>query len=200
MAMSARALTIVFAVALRCQTSALAAPPERTLDAAQARAALEQDARSVPWWFWGWSAGFFAASTVQLSLAAATDSDGFRADTAVGGIGSSLGMIGLAIGQLRPEVDVPVPTGPDLADDLPRLTAALRDQARRETAATGWLPYVLCGVVATSASLYLWLGEDRPVQAGVTFGLDFLVGATQIWTVPTNAKDLWEQTYPGVDP
>ncbi len=183
-------------VALVIAQTALGEPPADRGD--RIRAALREDAASQAWWFWGWAAGFGTASAVQLGLAGGLGLDSRLAPSAaLGGAGASLALIGLAIGPLRPRGD-----GLDDLDslELSALEAQLRAQAKREAAATGWLPYVLAVSVATAAGVTLWLHHDQPLEAGIAFGVDLLVGGTQIWTAPTEALELWEQLHPGVDP
>jgi len=153
------------------------------------RDALASDARYTPWWFWGWGATFMTAGTVQLSLSATADERALRMPATVGTISAFLGVLGLAIGELPPTVELL--DLPGIEDDPLRLREASRVQARRQRAATGWLPHVLAVSVALAGGLYLWLGEDDPLMGGINFGISLVAGEAQIWTVPDASSDLW---------
>ena len=156
--------------------------------------ALASDQKWTPYWFWGWGGTFAASGVVQLTLEGLAEERGPRVDAATGAVSSWLGVIGLGIGQLQPEVTIPD------AEDMTLMLRSVRAQARREAAARGWVSHVLCAAVAVGSGLYLWLGEDRPVHAAINFGLNLGVGEAQIWTVPTASLDWWTETFPGEDP
>ncbi|MBT9555560.1 MAG: hypothetical protein IV100_05990 [Myxococcales bacterium] len=153
------------------------------------RDALASDARHTPWWFWGWGATFMTAGSVQLTLSVTGDERALRMPATVGTISAFLGVLGLAIGELPPTVELL--DIPGIADDPLQLREASRVQARRQRAAQGWLPHVLAVSVALAGGLYLWLGEDDPLMGGINFAISLAAGEAQIWTVPNASSELW---------
>jgi hypothetical protein len=146
-------------------------------------------------WWYGWLAGYSAATIGQGAVYFSSNDKGTKQDMALGGFTTLLG----AVGQLL----TPMVSGyaPDRLSQIPednhdallkKLDSAevlLKESALREKNGRSWQAHAVTGLVNVSSGLITWLGFKRSLLNGVgNFALNTLVTEVQIWTQPTRAK------------
>jgi len=171
--------------------------------------ALDEGQRPANLWWYGWLAGYTAATAGQLAVRSDSNDEKERQDMLVGAGTTALG----AVGQLI----APMPAGylparlRAMSADTPearraKLTAAeefLRRSAARESMGKSWQVHAIAGAVNLAAGLVIWKHYDRSSSDGLlTFAVGQLISEVQIFTQPTKAvRDLrtyeqradWEQ-------
>lgn len=197
-----RARSVAAAAALGLWATALpqarAAEP-RAVSPVALRAVLHSDQRAINTWFWSWTGFFGGVATAQASVVAASNRGQLTDPALVGAVSSSLGLVGMGLTEVRPDLAQQVqPNNPALEDAA--LWDQLRLQARREAAGRAWPNHVLAAAVAVGGGLWLAFGRDRPVEGAVNSAVSLAVGELQLWTQPTRALDAWKRWRPGEAP
>jgi hypothetical protein len=145
-------------------------------------------------WWYGWLAGYSAATITQGAVFVLSNEKATRQDMVLGAATTLLG----AAGQLL------TPNEPGRAPDrllqiqgvdedtrrqkLKDAEELLKASALREKAGRSWKIHVITGAVNVSSGLITWLGFNRDLWAGVqNFALNTIITETQIWTQPTRA-------------
>ncbi len=186
-----RRVAAALVLCLAAGTAAAEPPPDA---GGRYRDALRTDDRDTRLWYWGWGGVFVLSGAYDgYMLHDAWDGRGDEAQKdrreAAADLGcSTLGIVGLLIGDVGPGVDVPYETL-----DETHLRLAVAEQARREADNRGWFAHVANAVVGLSTSLYFWRGLGRPGTALLNLGLSIGTGEVQIWTTPTHSLELWER-------
>ena len=150
-------------------------------------------------WWYGWYTGWTALTVGQGAFALATTDPGLRADAAVGAVGSSLGLIPLALvpfPALHAAADLramPDATPDERRKKLTHGERLLRESAASEVLRRKWFNHVLCGTVSTTVGLVLALGYDRPVTGVLSAVAGIALSEAQIFTMPTAAIDDWDE-------
>jgi hypothetical protein len=170
--------------------AALAAPPS----ADAVRAVLAAERAAVPKWYWGWTAVFSAAATGQMLLTTTTTDPRLADTTRVGAISSTLGVVGMGLTQVRPDLLA------DPALDDAAAWQALRMQARSEAQGQALVNHALGAAVAVGGGLWLTFHEDRPLEGLLNTLVSFGVSQLQLRTQPTKALKAWRRWQPGVEP
>jgi hypothetical protein len=162
---------------------------------------LKQGKPNANRWWYGWLAGYSAATLGQGSVCISSDDKALRQDMALGAATTLLGAAGQLLTPMVPGY------APDRLEKLPEDTHQARQQkladaeellkasALREKAGRSWQAHAVAGVVNVSSGLITWFGFKRDVWAGLgNFVLNTVITEAQIWTQPTRAmKDY--QTY-----
>ncbi|TFH47458.1 MAG: hypothetical protein E4G92_05185 [Bacteroidia bacterium] len=134
-------------------------------------------------WWYGWLAGYSAATAVQGGISLTTENRNLRQDMALGAATTFLG----AVGQLlTPMVPREFSKGASLnVDQSAELLKAL---ALREKEGRSWKVHAIAGAVNLGSGLITWLGFKRTLLDGVeNFAINTVITEAQIWTQPTRA-------------
>ena len=206
-------ITIIFLMFFITQNNALKAQYEISDSSAMERIhgiqnTLNRNEVNTKRWWYGWLAGYSAATAIQGGMVILSDSKTTRQDMGLGAFTTFIGAIGQFITPIVPE---------NVADSLSRLPenssqnrllkvhqaeTLLKEAALKEKEARSWQIHALSSVVNLSSGLITWLGFKRTVWDGVTnFALNSLVTEVQIWSTPSRAmKDYriyCKKYYPG---
>jgi hypothetical protein len=144
-------------------------------------------------WWYGWLAGYSAATIGQGVVYLSGDDKALRQDMA---LGAATTLLGAAAQLLTPML----PSPNDLINEntkdthkarLQKLSNAeelLKASSLIEKSGKSWQIHAVTGVVNVSSGLITWLGFKRDVWAGVgNFALNTIITEAQIWTQPTRA-------------
>lgn len=153
--------------------------------------ALRDQSGAQLWWY-GWLAGYSAATAGQAIVYMTSDDKTLRQDMALGAATTMLGAAGQLIAPILPgDADYPSyreytrgerTLSPDEAAELLRLLAA------REREGRSWKTHALAGVVNIGSGLITWLGFKRTFMDGLeNFAINTVITETQIWTQPMRA-------------
>jgi hypothetical protein len=167
---------------------------------------LEHDRANTKQWWYGWLAGYSAATIGQGMVYLNSTDLSTRQDMALGAATTLLGAAGQFISPLIPGDEteqlnaVPETSG---AEKLSKLTLAeklLYDCGKREKLARNWKNHAMCSAVNLGSGMITWLGFKRSIGAGIgNFVLNTVITETQIWTQPTLARRSYikyRQKYP----
>lgn len=166
-----------------------------SLRAAELRVSLRHETARFNRWWYGWLAGYSAATVAQGTIAVTTDDIGLRQDMVLGAATTLLG----AAGQI---LSPSLPYGSPLrsyekediyADEMvtEEMMAAL---ALRETEGRSWKVHAVACAVNLGSGLITWLGYKRTFMDGVeNFALNTVITEAQIWTQPARAAHEYER-------
>jgi hypothetical protein len=156
---------------------------------------LKNDNTNTKRWWYGWLAGYSAATLGQGAVYFSSNSKTTRQDMVLGAATTFLGAAGQFITPLTPRKEIknffPLPSA--FKDDrLKKLIIAenlLSECAKREKEARNWQNHALTGAVNLGSGLITWLGFKRTIWDGLAnFALNTTITETQIWSQPTLAK------------
>lgn len=145
-------------------------------------------------WWYGWLAGYSAATIAQGAVYLWSNNKSTRQDMALGAATTLLG----AAGQLltpntagkAPDMLFVLPEN-TITERLSKLQQAeklLQMSAMREKKLRSWQTHLTCGAVNISSGLITWLAFKRTLWDGIgNFALNTAITETQIWTQPTKA-------------
>jgi hypothetical protein len=169
--------------------------------------ALKDKAAAERWWY-GWLAGYSAATAGQGIVYFTSDNKTLRQDMALGAATTFLG----AMGQLITPVfskQADYPSYREYASgekSLPSEQAAelLKSLAAREKEGRSWKTHAIAGVVNLGSGLITWLGYKRTFMDGLeNFAINTVITEAQIWTQPMKAVRDYEkytrEAGPGVE-
>jgi hypothetical protein len=155
---------------------------------------LGRDLVKTKQWWYGWLAGYSAATVTQGAVYFGSNDKSTRQDMALGAATTFLGVAGQFISPIKPGNE---------AEQLKTLTENTKEEqlnkskiaedllneiANREKLARNWQSHVLPTAVDIGSGLVTWLAFDRSVWAGVgNFALNLAITETQIWTQPIMA-------------
>jgi hypothetical protein len=156
---------------------------------------LKKDKTNTERWWYGWLAGYSAATLGQGAVYFNSNSKTTRQDMVLGAATTFLGAAGQFITPLTPRKEIKnfflLPSSSE-DDRLKKLTIAenlLSECAKREKEARNWQNHALCGAVNLGSGLITWLGFKRTFWDGLAnFALNTAITETQIWTQPTLAR------------
>lgn len=159
-----------------------------------------QDRQNAQIWWYGWLAGYSAATAGQAIVSASTGNPATRQDMVLGAATTLLGALGQVITPIVPKnanADFPSfseyitgekPLSEEQAAEL------LKTLAIREKEGRSWKTHAMAGVVNLGSGLITWLGFKRTVWDGLAnFALNTAVTEAQIWTQPTRAIKHYER-------
>jgi hypothetical protein len=155
---------------------------------------LEEGKPNANFWWYGWLAGYSAATVGQGAIALSTDNGTLKQDMVLGSATTLLGAIGQLITPMVPGFapdrlkQIPEDTDEERLMKLQKAEELLKKSAMREKSGRSWQAHVITGVVNLGSGLIAWLGFNRDIWAGVeNFAINTAITETQIWTQPTKA-------------
>jgi hypothetical protein len=145
-------------------------------------------------WWYGWLAGYSAATAAQGIVYFSTDEKATRQDMALGSATTFLGAIGVLITPIVPpksSFQIPDIHANDSSQkyfDVANSERLLKEIAVREKAGRSWKIHAVTGAVNIGSGLITWLGFKRSLRDGlVNFAINTIITETQIWTQPVRA-------------
>ena len=155
---------------------------------------LEQGKPNANFWWYGWLAGYSAATVGQSSVCFFSHDKGTKQDMVLGAATTLLGVAGQLLTPMIPGYasdrikQIPEDTREMRLQKLEKSEELLKASALREKAGRSWKAHAVVGAVNISSGLITWLGFKRNVWAGVgNFALNTVITEAQIWTQPTRA-------------
>ena len=192
-------------------------PPELPATEAEARATarlrviqrtLDEGEAAAQLWWGGWLFGLATASAAQ-AVAALSVSAQAQPLLQVGALKAGIGAASVllvpfpAASGAAPLRALPEGTAADRLEKLRLAESLLHRAAAVERLGRSWVPRAGGLLLNGAASLWLWLRQDRPAAAALTFALGTAVGEAKIWTQPTAAIEaeqaLGEASAPSVE-
>jgi len=169
--------------------------------------ALKDMAGAERWWY-GWLAGYSAATVGQGVIWFTSDDKTLRQDMALGAATTFLGAMGQLITPVKPK-NSDYPTYREYASgeksiSAEQAAALLKALSVREKEGRSWKTHAIAGVVNIGSGLITWLGYNRTFMDGLeNFALNTLITEAQIWTQPVKAVRDYEKycqkTGPGAE-
>ena len=155
---------------------------------------LDQGKQKANYWWFGWLAGYSAATIGQGAVFLSSDIKRTRQDMALGAVTTLLGATGQLITPMIPGYapdrlkKISEDTREARLKKLDNAEELLKASALREKAGRSWQIHAVTGIVNVGSGLITWFGFNRNVWAGVkNFALNTIITETQIWTQPTRA-------------
>jgi hypothetical protein len=159
--------------------------------------ALKDMAGAERWWY-GWLAGYSAATVGQGVIWVTSDDRTLRQDMALGAATTLLGAMGQLVTPVKPKnsgypscreyTSGEKPFSPDEAALL------LKALAAREKEGRSWKTHAIAGVVNLTSGLITWLGYKRTFMDGLeNFAINTAITEAQIWTQPMKAARDYEK-------
>jgi hypothetical protein len=156
---------------------------------------LDRDLVKTRQWWYGWLAGYSAATVAQGAVFLGSSDKSTRQDMALGAATTFLGVAGQFISPFIPRKLHKIPhlmSGNSTSDRLNKLAIGeelLRESAEREQMSRTWKSHILCTTVDLSSGLVTWLVFDRSIWAGIgNFAFNAAISEAQIWTQPILAQ------------
>ena len=146
-------------------------------------------ANALHWWY-GWLAGYSAATVGQGIVCFSVDSKATKQDMALGAATTFLGAVGQVVTPIVPGEAYTrnLKNSGVKPDDPQYYEEILKEIARREKAGRSWKMHVVTGVVNIGSGLVTWLGFKRTFRDGVVnFAINTVITEAQIWTQPVRA-------------
>jgi len=157
-----------------------------------------KDKSALQGWWYGWLAGYSAATAGQAIIYFASEDKALRQDMALGAATTMLGAVGQLIS--------PVLTGGadypsygeyvrgEQAMSSEQAAELLKALAAREKEGRSWKTHALAGVVNLGSGLVTWLGYKRTFMDGLeNFAINTVITEAQIWTQPVRARRDYEE-------
>jgi hypothetical protein len=155
---------------------------------------VNHDKLSAQRWWYGWLAGYSAATAGQGIVYFSTGNKAARQDMALGSATTFLGAIGVLITPIVPKKSSFQNPDSQINDSSQRYFDAtypenlLKEIAQKEKEGRSWKIHAVTGVVNIGSGLITWLGFKRSIKAGlVNFAFNTIITETQIWTQPVKA-------------
>jgi hypothetical protein len=155
---------------------------------------LDQGKPNANRWWYGWLAGYSAATFGQGAIFLSSNDKGTRQDMALGAATTLLGAAGQLLSPMVPGyapdqlTQIPEDTHEARLQKLYNAEKLLNASALREKTGRSWQVHAISGAVNLTSGLITWLGFRRNVWAGVeNFALNSVITEAQIWTQPTRA-------------
>jgi hypothetical protein len=172
---------------------------------------LEHSKTNANRWYYGWLAGYSAATIGQGAVYFIAKDIGTKQDMTLGASTTFLGAAGQLLTPMDPGIKAeilahtPDSTKQERLKKLIDAEELFKSAATRENAGISWQAHVLCGAVNIGSGLITWLGFKRSVWSGVgNFALNTVITEAQIWTQPTqilkNYKNYCQKYKPGTMP
>lgn len=159
--------------------------------------ALKDKAAAERWWY-GWLAGYSAATAGQGIVYFTSDNKTLRQDMALGAATTFLGAMGQLITPLFPK-QADYPSYREYASGEKQFSAdqaagLLKTLAAREKEGRSWKTHAIAGVVNLGSGLITWLGYKRTFMDGLeNFAINTVITEAQIWTQPMKAVRDYEK-------
>ena len=153
---------------------------------------LNQGKPNANRWWYGWLAGYSAATVGQGGVYFLSEDKSTRQDMVLGAATTFLGAVGQLLTPRVPGyapgrlAQIPDSTPEERLRKLYKAEELLKASALTEKAGRSWKVHALTGAVNLSSGLITWLVFKRTVWAGVgNFALNTAITEAQIWTQPT---------------
>jgi hypothetical protein len=168
-------------------------PSQARLEFLQQRLTQGQSSSTV-WWY-GWLAGYSAATVGQGVVYGVSRDPGVRANMLVGGVGSLLGVAAtlfsrlpsISAGDKLEKLDGSTPEAAEKKLQLGE--SLLRQSADAEAFGRSWVAHGVGFLVAVGQGVVLWAGYGRPLDGAISFATSVVISEAQIFTQPTRAID-----------
>jgi hypothetical protein len=152
---------------------------------------LHKDKSNAQYWWYGWLAGYSAATVGQGMVYFLTDNNATKQDMALGSATTLLGALGQLVtplippgsspGDLKNISDVEI-NNPGYYEEL------LKELSHREKDGRSWKMHAVTGLVNLGSGLITWRGFHRTFKDGaINFALNMVITEAQIWSQPTSA-------------
>lgn len=158
-------------------------------------ASIKSDQLGNNQWWYGWLAGYSAATIAQGGVFYGSSDKRTRQDMALGAATTFIGVIGQFISPFQPGsfIDrfdrLPERNEAERAAKISQMEKFLADRSHLEIEARKWKAHILCTGVNLASGLVTWLGFHRTVWDGVSnFALNCVITEAQIWSQPIRAK------------
>jgi hypothetical protein len=155
---------------------------------------LDQGKPNANRWWYGWLAGYSAATVGQGVVFLSSKDKGTRQDMALGAATTLLGTAGQLLSPMTPGYapdqlkQIPEDTHEARLQKLNNAEELLKASDLREKSGRSWQVHAIASAVNLTSGLITWLGFRRNVWAGVeNFALNSVITEAQIWTQPTRA-------------
>jgi hypothetical protein len=155
---------------------------------------LDQGKPNANLWWYGWLAGYSAATIGQGAICLSSNDKGTKQDMALGAATTLLGAAGQLLSPMVPGyapdqlMQIPEDTHESRLQKLSNAEELLKACALREKSGRSWQIHAISGAVNLTSGLITWLGFRRNLWAGVgNFSLNTIITEAQIWTQPTRA-------------
>jgi len=155
---------------------------------------LNQGKSNANLWWYGWLAGYSAATVGQGAVFLSSNDKSLRQDMAVGAATTFLGALGQIITPMVPGYApdrlkmIPGGTREERRQRLDIAEELLIQSALREKSGRSWQTHAIATAVNAGSGLITWLGFNRDIWAGLeNFALNTCITEAQIWTQPTKA-------------
>jgi hypothetical protein len=155
---------------------------------------VDHDRISAQRWWYGWLAGYSAATAGQGIVYFSTDEKATRQDMALGAATTFLGAAGVLITPIVPREtsfqsrDIQPNDSSQMLFDITSSEEMLKEIAKKEAEGRSWKIHAVTGAVNIGSGLITWLGFKRSVRAGlVNFAINTVITEAQIWTQPVKA-------------
>jgi hypothetical protein len=158
------------------------------------QAMLVQDKKGADIWWYGWLAGYGAATLGQGAVYHLSENSATKQDMALGAATTFLGAVSQLVAPLHPGGKarllkaMPESTPAERVKKLAVAEEYLRSLAQTEKFGRSWKNHALFGAVNLGSGLITWIGFKRSVWDGIgNFALNTIVSELQIWTQPTRS-------------
>jgi hypothetical protein len=155
---------------------------------------VNHDRKNAQGWWYGWLAGYSAATAAQGIVYFSTDEKATRQDMALGSATTFLGAIGVLIMPIVPPKssfqipDIHANDSNQAFIDIANSEQLLKEIAQKEKEGRSWKIHAVTGAVNVGSGLITWLGFKRSLVDGlVNFAINTVITETQIWTQPVRA-------------
>ena len=155
---------------------------------------VNHDKISAQRWWYGWLAGYSAATAGQGIVYFSTNEKATRQDMVLGSATTLLGALGVLLTPIVPRKSSfqnPYIQTNDSSHgyfDTANPEKLLKEIAQKEKAGRSWKIHAVTGAVNIGSGLVTWLGFKRSIKAGlVNFAINTIITETQIWTQPVKA-------------
>jgi hypothetical protein len=164
------------------------------------------DRANAQHWWYGWLAGYSAATVGQGIVYFSTQKTTTRQDMALGSATTLLGALAQLFTPLVPSNSSPrdLKNISDVELNNPgKYEENLKELSLREKNGRSWKMHAVTGVVNLGSGLITWRGFHRTFKDGViNFALNTVITEAQIWTQPVRAvkdyKNYSEKYYSGL--
>jgi hypothetical protein len=155
---------------------------------------LDGGKRNANLWWYGWLAGYGAATVAQGIVWICSDNLSTRQDMALGAFTTLLGMGGQIISPMVPGYapgrlrDIPEGTPEENMRKLLEAEKLLKESAKREKDGRSWKTHVLDGAVNIGCGFIVWFGFKRSFPEGIeNVALNTAICEAQIYSQPMRA-------------
>lgn len=160
---------------------------------------LSKDKVSTDTWWWGWLAGYSAATVVQVAIGLGADKLSTKQDMYLSATTTLLGAAGQIITPVMPSKALvqlallPERTPEEKSQKLKLAEELLEKRAKAELEGKGWQTHAMCSAVNLGSGLITWFGFKRTWKDGlINFAINSAVTEAQIWSQPLRAKKEFE--------